>query len=139
MSTGVRRPRSRFGGRLEPLFRVDLVLHEGRGELCTVTSASTVSAHPRLRDGREPLQRATQACDAVLKLFDSQEANHPAYNLLCNELTLLDEQPAAASRAQALAFRLKLLLADGFMPELVASAYRGDREHFGGYRARELR
>ena len=135
MAKGVRRPRSRFGGRLEPLFRVDLVLHEGRGELCTVTSASTVSAHPRLRDSREPLQRATQACDAVLKLFDSQEANHPAYNLLCNELTLLDEQPAAASRAQALAFRLKLLLAAGFMPELASCASCGEREHLGAFSA----
>src|SRR3954451_17839473 len=135
MAKGVRRPRSRFGGRLEPLFRVDLVLHEGRGELCTVTSASTVSAHPRLRDGREPLQRATQACEAVLKLFDSQEANRPAYNLLCNELTLLDEQPAAASRAQPLAFGLKLLLAAGFMPESAACASCGEREHLGAFSA----
>src|SRR5204862_6538707 len=91
MAKGVRRPRSRFGGRLEPLFRVDLVLQEGRGELCTVTSASTVSAHPRLRDSREPLPRATPACDAGLKLSDSPESNRPAYTLLCNELTLLDD------------------------------------------------
>src|SRR5262249_60020610 len=91
IARGGRRPRAGLGGGLEPLFRVDLVMHEGRGELATVTSASTVSAHPRLRDGRETLQRATQACDAVLRLFDSQEPNQPAYNLLCNELTLLDE------------------------------------------------
>jgi DNA repair protein RecO (recombination protein O) len=71
----------------------------------------------------------------VLKLFDSQEANRPAYNLLCNELTLLDEQPAAASRAQALAFRLKLLLAAGFMPELAACASCGEREHLGAFSA----
>jgi DNA repair protein RecO (recombination protein O) len=135
IAKGVRRPKSRFGGRLEPLFRVDLVLHEGRGELATITSASTVSAHPHLRDGREPLQRATQACDAVLRLFDSQEPNRPAYNLLCNELTLLDAQPEAATRAQALAFRLKLLLAAGFMPELAACASCGEREHLGAFSA----
>lgn len=135
IAKGVRRPKSRFGGRLEPLFRVDLVMHEGRGDLSTVTSASTVSAHPRLRDGREPLQRATQACDAVLRLFDSQEPNRPAYNLLCNELTLLDERPDAACRAHALAFRLKLLLAAGFMPELAACAACGEREHLGAFSA----
>ena len=28
---GIAQPRSRFGGRLEPFFRLDLVLHEGRG------------------------------------------------------------------------------------------------------------
>jgi DNA repair protein RecO (recombination protein O) len=135
IAKGVRRPRSRFGGRLEPLFRVDLVLHEGRGELCTVTSASTVSAHGRVRESREALQRATQACDAVLRLFDSQEPNRPAYNLLCHELMLLDARPEAASRAQALSFRLKLLLAAGFLPELAACASCGEREHLGAFSA----
>ena len=37
IAKGVRKPRSRFGGRLEPFFRLDLVLHEGRGDLATVT------------------------------------------------------------------------------------------------------
>jgi DNA repair protein RecO (recombination protein O) len=135
LAKGVRRVRSRFGGRLEPLFRVSLVLHEGRGELCTVTSASTVNAHAGLRDRRDSLQRATQACDAVLRLFDSQEPNRGAYNLLCHELMLLDTEPAAATRAQALAFRLKLLLAAGFLPELGSCASCGEREHLGAFSA----
>jgi DNA repair protein RecO (recombination protein O) len=135
MAKGVRRVRSRFGGRLEPLFRVNLVMHEGRGDLCTVTSASTVSAHGNLRDRRDSLQRATQACDAVLKLFDSQEPNPAAYNLLCHELMLLDSEPAAANRAQALSFRLKLLLAAGFLPELGACATCGEREDLGAFSA----
>jgi DNA repair protein RecO (recombination protein O) len=135
MAKGVRRVKSRFGGRLEPLFRVELILREGRGDLCTVTSAETVDAHPALRDRRDSLDRATQACDAVLRLLDSQEPNRPAYNLLCRELQLLDREPAAATRAQALAFRLKLLLASGFAPELAACASCGEREHVGGFSA----
>jgi DNA repair protein RecO (recombination protein O) len=133
VAKGVRRVRSRLGGRLEPLSRVGLVLHEGRGELCTVTQVDTVNAHPGLRDRRASLERATQACDAVLRLFDSSEANRPAYNLLCNELALLDADPAAATRAQALAFRLKLLLAAGFAPELGACASCGESEHLGAF------
>src|SRR3954452_21965003 len=86
IAKGVRRTKSRFGGRLEPLFRTNLVLHEGRGELCTVTAAETVAAHPRLRERRDSLERAAQACDAVLRLLDSAEPNQPAYNLLCREL-----------------------------------------------------
>jgi DNA repair protein RecO (recombination protein O) len=135
VAKGVRRVRSRFGGRLEPLFRVDLLLHEGRGELCTVTGAETVHAHAALRERRESLERATQACDAVLRLLDSGESNLPAYNLLCHELQLLDADPGAASRAQALAFRLKLLLAAGFVPELAACASCGEREHLGAFSA----
>ena len=135
VAKGVRRPKSRFGGRLEPLFRVNLVLHEGRGELCTVTAAQTVHAHAHLREGRAALARATEACEAVLRLFDSTEPNAPAYNLLCHELALLDADPSAAGRAQALGFRLKLLLAAGFVPELGACASCGEREHLGAFSA----
>jgi DNA repair protein RecO (recombination protein O) len=135
IAKGVRRVKSRFGGRLEPLFRVNLVLHEGRGELCTVTQAETVAGHPSLRESRAAIERASQACDAVLRLLDSQEPNRPAYNLLCRELQLLDSDPGAATRAHALAFRLKLLLAAGFAPELASCASCGDREHLGAYSA----
>src|SRR3954454_11324000 len=50
MAKGVRRTRTRFGGRREPFFRLDVILYEGRSELLTVTSAETVAAHPRLRE-----------------------------------------------------------------------------------------
>ncbi|HEV2771496.1 MAG TPA: DNA repair protein RecO [Thermoleophilaceae bacterium] len=135
VAKGVRRPRSRFGGRLEPFFRTRLVLHEGRGELCTVTSAETIHAHPALREHRGALERAAEACDAVLRLFDAAEANRPAYHLLCRELALLDSQPAAATRAHGMAFRLKLALAAGFLPELAACATCGDSEHLAGFSA----
>jgi DNA repair protein RecO (recombination protein O) len=93
----------------------------------------TVHAHPALRERRASLERASQACEAVLRLLDSSEPNRPAYNLLCNQLALLDAHPPAASRAQALAFRVKLLLAAGFAPELAACASCGEAEHLGAF------
>src|SRR3954469_11603333 len=104
IAKGARRVKSRLGGRLEPLARVDLILREGRGDLCTVTGVDTVDAHPGLREHWSSLQRATQACDAVLRLLDSAEPNEPVYNLLCRELKLLDRTPETATRAHALAF-----------------------------------
>lgn len=138
VAKGVRKVRSRFGGRLEPTGRVQLVLHEGRGELATITAAETVNAHAGLRERRPSLERATQACDAVLRLFDAAEPNRPAYNLLCQELHLLDRDAEAATRGQALAFRLKLLLAAGFLPELAACAScgeHGEEAALGGFSA----
>jgi DNA repair protein RecO (recombination protein O) len=135
IAKGVRRVKSRLGGRIEPFARVDLILRQGGGELCTITGADTVHAHPALRERRASLERATQACDAVLRLLDSTEPNPPAYNLLAHELALLDASPEAAVRAQALAFRLKLLLAAGFAPELAACASCGEREHLGAFSA----
>jgi DNA repair protein RecO (recombination protein O) len=137
IAKGSRRPRSRFGGRLEPFFRLDLVLYEGRGELATVTSASTVAGHARLRESGQALEVAARGCDAVLRLCDAAEANPPAYNLLCRYLALLDGEvgPAspAADLATGLAFRLKLALAAGFAPELASCARCGEADGLGGF------
>jgi DNA repair protein RecO (recombination protein O) len=133
IAKGVRRARSRFGGRLEPFFRLDLVLHEGRGELLTVTAAETVAGYPRLRENGAALDTAARACDAVARLFDTGEPHPDVYNLLCNELALLDAEPARAGHANQLAFRLKLLLAAGFAPQLAACASCGEREHLSGF------
>ena len=135
IAKGVRRVKSRFGGRLEPMARVNLLLHQGSGDLCTVTGADTVNAHANLRERRDALERAVEACDAVLRLLDANEANRPAYNLLCRELALLDSQPEAATRGQALAFRMKLLLAAGFTPELASCASCGERDDLGAFSA----
>ena len=133
VAKGVRRVRSRLGGRLEPLSRVRLVLHAGRGELHTVTAADTVNAHRALRESRACLEHATGACETVLRLFDSAEPNRAAYNLLCNQLALLDGEPGSATEAQSLAFRAKLLLAAGFAPELASCASCGEAEHLSGF------
>jgi DNA repair protein RecO (recombination protein O) len=117
---GVRRTKSRFGGRLEPFFRVRLVLYKGRGDLDTVTSAEAVEWYPRLRAHGASLQTAGAACESVLRLFGEEAANQAAYNVLCRELQLLDADPGAAGTANLLAFRLKLLLAAGLVPELAA-------------------
>ncbi len=137
IAKGVRRTRSRFGGRLEPFFRLHIELHEGRGELLTVTGAQTVSGHPRLRADARALDAAARACDAVGRLFETSEPHPGVFNLLCRKLALLDEHAAAGSSsagwAPALAFRLKLLLAAGLAPQLGACASCGEREHLVGF------
>jgi DNA repair protein RecO (recombination protein O) len=133
IAKGVRRARSRFGGRLEPFFRLDLVLYEGRGDMLTVTSAETVAGYPRLRDDARALDGAARACEAVARIFDDGEPNPGVYHLLANELALLDRDPGGAGRANALAFRLKLLLAAGFAPHLAGCASCGEREHLVGF------
>jgi len=135
IAKGARRPKSRFGGRLEPFFRLDLLLHEGRGELLTVTQAATVSGYPRLRASAATLTAGARACDAVLRLLDSAEPNPPAYNLLCRYLALLDGEGGAEapSLSTALSFRLKLTLAAGFAPELASCARCGEAEHLTGF------
>ena len=133
IAKGVRRARSRFGGRLEPFFRLSIELHEGRGELLTVTGAQTVDGHARLRADARALDAAARACDAVGRLFETSEPHPGVFNLLCRKLSLLDERPEGATRAAALAFRLKLLLAAGLAPQLAGCASCGEREHLVGF------
>lgn len=133
IAKGVRRARSRFGGRLEPFFKLDLVLHSGRGDLYTVTSAETVEAYPRLREDGAALDAAARTCDAVARLFGEGDAHPGVYHLLANQLALINADTARASRANALAFRAKLLLAAGFAPQLAACATCGEREHLTSY------
>ena len=127
--------RSRFGGRLEPFFRVRLVLYEGRSELLTVTSVETVDPHARLRLDAGGLDSAARACDAVGRIFETTEPHAAVYNLLCNQLALLDADPARATHANALAFRVKLLIAAGLVPQLAACATCGSAEHLVGFSA----
>lgn len=134
IAKGVRKARSRFGGRLEPFFRLRLVLYESRSELLTVTSAETVAAYPTLRDSGAALEVAGRACEAVARMFDSGDPQPPVYHLLCNELALLDADPARhATPANALAFRLKLLVAAGLQPQLASCASCGEADHLVGF------
>ncbi len=139
IAKGVRRARSRFGGRLEPFFRLHVELHEGRGELLTVTGAQTIDGYARLRGDARALDAAARACDAVGRLFETSEPHPGVFNLLCRQLALLDaragqgERSAGVARAAALAFRLKLLLAAGLAPQLAACASCGEPEHLIGF------
>ena len=120
-------------GRIEPFFRLRLVLHVGRGDLYTVTAAETIEAYPRLREDGRALDAAARACEAVARMFDDGDPHPGVYNLLANELALIDGDVRHASRANALAFRAKLLLAAGFAPQLAGCASCGERDHLSGY------
>jgi DNA repair protein RecO (recombination protein O) len=138
IAKGVRRARSRFGGRLEPFFRLYIELHEGRSDLLTVTGAGTIDPYARLREDASALDAASRACDAVGRLFETSEPHPAVFNLLCNQLALLDgaaasSRPAARAWPGALAFRLKLLLAAGLAPQLGACASCGSHEHLAGF------
>jgi DNA repair protein RecO (recombination protein O) len=133
IAKGVRRAKSRFGGRLEPYFRLHMVLYEGRSDLLTVTSADTVTGHPHLREHGPALDSAARACDAVARLFETTDPHPGVFALLCNELALLDARPDQATHANQLAFRLKLLLAAGLAPQLAACASCGEADHLAAF------
>jgi len=109
------------------------VLHEGRSDLLTVTSVDTVAAHAGLRDYAATLDAAARACDAVTRLFETSDPHPEVFRLLANELALLHTDATQARPGNGLAFRLKLLLAAGIVPQLAACAMCGETEHLRGF------
>jgi DNA repair protein RecO (recombination protein O) len=137
VAKGVRKTKSRFGGRLEPLSHVELVLHHGRGELDTVTGASLVRPHDRSRTDPYRLQVGLIGLEAMLRLFPEQEANERAFTALTRFLDALDDLPTSRRRPAldplALAFQLKLLWLSGYLPHLDACVECGGEESLVGY------
>src|SRR4051794_41677908 len=82
IAKGVRRVKSRLGGRIEPFARVQLILREGRGDLCTLTGADTVHPHPALRERRAAARPAPPAGAPGLRPLHPSVAQPPPPQLL---------------------------------------------------------
>jgi DNA repair protein RecO (recombination protein O) len=140
IAKGARKTRSRFGGRLEPLSHVELVLHEGRGELQTVTGASLVRPHASTRDDPARLAVGLIGAEAVLRLFPDQERNDRVFTAITRFLDLLDEANVDAARPEldplGLAFQLKLLWLSGYLPHMGSCAECGAAGPITGFSPR---
>src|SRR5229473_3318844 len=97
VAKGIRKTKSRFGGRLEPLSHVLLQLHAGSGELQTVTGADLIRPHSATREEPYRLNVGLIGAEAMLRLFTEQEGNERAFTALARFLDLLDELPAETS------------------------------------------
>jgi DNA repair protein RecO (recombination protein O) len=129
VAKGVRKTKSRFGGRLEPLSHVELLLHQGQSDLQTITSVQLLHAHHQAREDYYRLSVGLIGAEAMLRLFSEQEANERAFTALTRFLEVLDTAPHAAERPAldplALGFQLKLLWLSGYLPHLTSCAECG--------------
>jgi DNA repair protein RecO (recombination protein O) len=141
VAKGVRKTKSRFGGRLEPLSHVELQLHQGSGELQTITGVQLRRSHQVARDDYYRLSVGLIGAEAMLRLFTEQEQNERAFTALTRFLDVLDDTPHVADRPAldplALAFQLKLLWLSGYLPHLTSCAECGaDDANLVGYSPR---
>src|SRR5919201_1210827 len=130
VAKGIRKTRSRFGARLEPLSHVELMLHQGSGELQTVTGADLIHSHHAARDNPYRLGVGLIGLETMLRLFPEPEPNPRAFEALTRFLALLDAPESGAGRRPeldplGLAFQLKLLWLAGYLPHLATCAECG--------------
>ena len=141
IAKGVRKTKSRFGARLEPFSHVELVLHEGSGELHTVTGAALVDAHRPTREDPYRLSVGLVGAEAMLRLYVEEERNERAFEALARFIEAVDAIPAgrrgqAGLDPLALAFQLKLLWLSGYVPHLESCVECGGTDGLVGYLAR---
>ena len=117
VAKGVRRTRSRFGGRLEPTCHVAVQLYRGRGDLDTLTQAETIDRLDPLRRDLDIFGRASAMLEAVDQIAQDRHANPPLYTMLVRGLRTLADDPSPLVVA---AFFWKLLALEGFEPHLVS-------------------
>ena len=115
VARGVRRPRSRLGGHLQPLSQVRVSLALGRN-LDAITEAETIRSFRRIKENLPRLSEGVYLAELVDGFSVEQSPNQAIYDLLLEALTLLD----AGEREGLLAryFELRLLVHSGFGPEL---------------------
>lgn len=105
VAKGIRKTKSRFGGRLEPFTHVDVVLYEGRS-LDTITQASVIEAHPRLRGDLDRVMAAGAMAEGVDAVAQEGEASHRAFLLLQRGLRALEDGPRHPDLVTAFLLRL---------------------------------
>ncbi|MYG94603.1 MAG: DNA repair protein RecO [Acidimicrobiia bacterium] len=122
VAKGVRKTRSRFGGRLEPSSHVQLQLYRGRSELDVVTQVDTVDQFRSMREDLVRLGKAMAMLEVVDRVGVDRASDSALYRMLLGGLRTLN---AGDSALMVPAFYLKLLVHDGVGPEVEVCASCG--------------
>mgnify|MGYP002336251812 CR=1 FL=1 len=117
IAKGVRRPRSRIGGGLQPFSDVQLVLAVGR-TFDVVTSSALEDPHLGLRNDLHSTAAAWYLVELVDRFVEGAADSHDAFRLLAQGLSALDAGDEVSRDVVARWFELALLDAMGFRPEL---------------------
>jgi DNA repair protein RecO (recombination protein O) len=129
VAKGIRKTRSRFGGRLEPFTRVALLVYRGRN-LDTITSADIVTSFKDVRTDYGRLMAAASLAELVEKVTPERERALTVYALL---LAGLDALAHDAGATVVPAFLVKLLSVSGYHPQLRVCAGCGGARALGAF------
>lgn len=118
VAKGVRRPRSRLAGHVEPLTHASFLLAQGRN-LDIVTQAETIESFQAIRDDLDRLGPALYAAELLDRFTEDRAENFAPYRLLLDTLRRIAARPEAAGIALRF-YEMALLGELGFQPELMA-------------------
>lgn len=126
VAKGVRKAKSRFGGRTDAFTHVDLQLYSGR-DLDIVTQAEILTRYPKLRADYDAFTAASAMADAVERTTPERERNVRLFVLLKSGLQALQDGSTDPGLL-AYAFLAKAASIAGLHPTLNACAECGRAE-----------
>jgi DNA repair protein RecO (recombination protein O) len=115
IAKGVRKPRSRKAGHLEPFTRANLLLARGR-DMLIVTQAETIDAFMPLRDNLLLTTYAAYVVELLDRFTYEEGENRALYRLLADTLTRLCQHPNPDLVVRF--YEIRLLDLVGFRPQL---------------------
>jgi DNA repair protein RecO (recombination protein O) len=124
VAKGIRKTKSRFGGRLEPFTRAGLVIYRGRS-LDTITQADILTSFYEVRTDFDRFTAGSALVDLVEKVTPEREKELNVYVLL---LAALGALAAGKGAGVVPAFTVKLLSISGYHPQLLGCAGCGGQE-----------
>jgi DNA repair protein RecO (recombination protein O) len=124
VAKGVRKTKSKFGARLEPMSHVRLLLYRGR-ELDIVSQADSVEPLSPMLASLDRASQGIAAIEAVDQLALEREPNPRLYRMAVGVLRTIAARPSPLNVS---AFYWKLLAAEGLEPQLDACVRCGQPE-----------
>ncbi|HEU4867812.1 MAG TPA: DNA repair protein RecO [Actinomycetota bacterium] len=112
---GVRRTKSRYGGRLEPFSYVSLVIWKGKSDLHTITQAEVLDPFRAVKEDLDRLNLGSVMLEACDRVAQESEDSARVLNLLVESLRRLS---ADGSPMVLAAFLLQLCGIAGFAPSM---------------------
>ncbi len=114
VAKGVRKTKSKFGSRLEPMSHCVLQFYEGR-ELDIVTQAESIDNFRAVREDLDRIGRGVSMLEVADQLAQEGEVNPQLYRMLLGALRTLE---TSASPLVTPAFYWKVLALEGYRPEV---------------------
>lgn len=117
VAKGIRRTKSRFGARLEPLSQANLLFWQGRSELDVVDQVEVIDHFRHVRGDLGRLTRGMALLEVADQLSQERHADPRLYQMLVGALGVLND-PGRDPTLVAPSFFWKALVHDGAGPVL---------------------
>jgi DNA repair protein RecO (recombination protein O) len=118
IAKGVKRPKSKLGGRLEPLIASDLILYEGKN-LDIITQCSTTDYFKNLRTDLKKITFAMYYSELITAFgIEEDPQSEEVYNFLYDSIKKLEIAMDNELEHLLVAFQHKIMVMSGYAPML---------------------